>query len=151
MTWPLYSRSQISVRGLLMVILSQAAVTVVTPSPVCLYATTPESAEHRREKCQLEIMSLFRSTYHQGPSEWYRCESGPKSSCTYLGAMDPVPGEGPRPIVSVSELGESVSRNANLQRYDRSRTYGVGRGHDPQVFEGCQMVFVSRGFLFVAP
>ncbi len=43
-TWPLNSRSQISLSGELIVILSKAAVTVVTSSPVCLYAMTPDRA-----------------------------------------------------------------------------------------------------------
>merc|ERR1711981_1267322 len=43
-TWPESSRSHISVSGLTMVILSKAAVTVVTPGPVCLYATIPDRA-----------------------------------------------------------------------------------------------------------
>lgn len=43
-TFPLSSRSQISLRGCFSVIRSTAAVTVMTASPVCLYETTPAKA-----------------------------------------------------------------------------------------------------------
>ena len=43
-TFPLSSRSQISLKGRLSEILSTAAVTVITLSPVCLYDTTPARA-----------------------------------------------------------------------------------------------------------
>lgn len=43
-TCPLNSKSQIELNGCAIVILSTAAVTVMTDSPVCLYATTPASA-----------------------------------------------------------------------------------------------------------
>jgi hypothetical protein len=68
-TCPLNSRSHISFSGFMMVILSNAAVTVVTPSPVCLYAITPDRAS--RSMKRVPSLSKQICQQHIVPQPWY--------------------------------------------------------------------------------